>query len=42
MLLDVTQFPAYFMKAYETFVMLKGSTQSDEIEDLKSVDVLRC
>lgn len=42
MLLDVTKYPAYFLKAFETFVMLKGSTQSDEIADLKSVDVLRC
>jgi hypothetical protein len=30
------------MKAYETYVMLKGSTQSEEVTDLKSVDVLRC
>jgi hypothetical protein len=32
----------YFYRAYETYVMLKGSVQSEEIEDLKAVDVLRC
>ena len=31
----------YFYKAYETFVMLKASSQLDDQSDLKNVDVLR-
>ena len=32
----------YFYKAYETYVMLKSTVQSEEVTDLKSNDVMRC
>ena len=35
-----TQSP-YFVRAYETFILLKSSSQSDEDADLKNLDVLR-
>ena len=42
LMLDCPELPPYFFKAYETFVMLKSSVQSEEATDLKSVDVMRC
>jgi hypothetical protein len=32
----------YFLKAYEVYLMLRGTTQSEEFTDLKNTDVLRC
>jgi len=31
----------YFVRAYETFILLKSSSQADENADLKNLDVLR-
>jgi len=31
----------YFYKAYETFIMLKGSSQVDDQSDMKNSEILR-
>lgn len=31
----------YFLKAYETYVMLNGASQVDDESDLKNKDILR-
>jgi hypothetical protein len=41
LLIECKKQAPYFVKAYETFILLKSSSQSDDKADLKNIDVLR-
>lgn len=42
LLLECSSQTPYFYKAYETYLILKSSSESQEHTDLKNADVLRC
>lgn len=42
LMLECSSQTPYFYKAYETYLILKSSSESQEHTDLKNTDVLRC
>ncbi len=41
LLIQCNKQSSYFVRAYETFILLKSSSQSDDNADLKNIDVRR-